>query len=82
MRKIALGGLALLCAYLLIGVAFGIGWKVEAQYCRERREARGEFVDPEVGGVLGIAFSAFYWPVYTWANLYHTGEVFATPCDR
>lgn len=82
MRKVVLIGLTLISAYLLVGVAFGIVWKAEAQHCREVRAARGEFVEPEVFGVFGIAFSAVYWPVYAWANVYHTGEIFATPCDR
>ncbi len=45
--------------------------------------ARGEFVEPEVfAGPLGLLFTLTNWPVYAWANYYHDGTIFATPCTH
>jgi hypothetical protein len=45
--------------------------------------ARGEFVEPEVfAGPLGLLFTLTNWPVYAWANCYHDGTIFATPCTH
>lgn len=70
-------------AYLALGVGFHYAWKSAQDACREARAAQGEFVEPEVfGGLLGLAFDMAYWPVYAWANWYHDGTLFATPCTH
>ena len=79
-RKI---GAALVLAgliYLALGLAFHIKWKAELRACREARRAQGAFVEPEVFPVLGVFFDMTAWPVYAWANIYHHGTPFATPC--
>lgn len=69
--------------YLGLGLGFHILWKGALADCRQAREARGEFVEPEVfGGLLGLAFNATFWPVYAAANIYHDGTPFATPCTH
>jgi len=69
--------------YVVIGVGFHLLWKAAVEECRQMRVARGEFVEPEVfGGVLGLVFTVTNWPIYAWANWYHTGTIFATPCAR
>ena len=69
--------------YLGIGFAFHLKWKSALTACRETRRAQGEFVEPEVfGGVLGLVLDVTNWPVYTWANMYHDGTPFATPCTH
>lgn len=68
--------------YVSIGLAFHVGGKSVSAACRAAREARGEVVDPEVfGGAMGLVFDVSWWPVYLWANLYHFGRLFPTPCD-
>lgn len=82
-RKILLGFLALMVIYLAIGFAFHFKWQSDLSACREARIAQGEFVEPEVfGGIVGLAFDVTYWPIYAWANLYHDGTPFATPCTK
>jgi len=69
--------------YLGAGLAFHLKWQSAQEACREMRRARGEFVEPEVlGGVLGLLFDVTNWPIYAWANMYHFGTPFATPCDH
>ncbi len=67
--------------YLSIGLAFHLkGQRVWAS-CQAMRAARGEFVEPQVfGGALGLVFDVAFWPVYAWANIYHAGTPFVTPC--
>ena len=82
-RKATLALLVLALAYLSLGLGFHVRWKGAQEACREARQARGEFVEPEVfGGALGLAFDVTWWPVYAWANVYHFGTPFATPCDH
>jgi hypothetical protein len=82
-RKILIILLALIILYVALGLAFHIKWHSALDACREARRARGEFVEPEVfGGVLGLLFDVTYWPVYAWANIYHDGTPFATPCTH
>ena len=69
--------------YLGAGLAFHLKWQSAQDACRETRRARGEFVEPEVlGGALGLLFDVTNWPIYAWANMYHFGTPFATPCDH
>lgn len=83
LRKVGLALLLLILAYLGLGLAFHVAWERAQEACREARLARGEFVEPEVfGGALGLAFDMTWWPVYAWANVYHFGTPFATPCGR
>lgn len=80
-RLIAVGFIALVAFYLSAGVVFHFVWKHELEACRAVRQARGEFVEPEMfGGVIGFVFDVTYWPTYMWANLYHSGTPFSTPC--
>lgn len=86
-RRIFLGGLrvslVLVCLYLLLGLGFHTGWKRAQEACRAQMAARGEFVEPEVfWGPLALAFNLTNWPIYAWANYYHDGAVFATPCTH
>jgi len=86
-KKMAWGVIVVLLViailYTSIGLAFHIKWHSALEACREARRARGEFVEPEVfGGVLGLLFDVTYWPVYAWANIYHDGTPFATPCTH
>ncbi len=82
-RRATIALLILVCVYIALGLAFHVAWKRAQDACREARLARGEFVEPEVfGGVLGLAFDVTWWPVYAWANIYHFGTPFATPCGR
>lgn len=75
--------LAFVLLYIALGTAFHCAWKGAQVACRQARAARGEFVEPEVfGGIVGWAFVVAYWPVYIWANMYHTGTPLATPCTR
>ena len=88
MRRRAVSGLlwillALMGLYLLLGLGFYVGWKNARQACRAEMAARGEFVEPEVfAGPLGLLFTLTNWPVYAWANHYHDGTIFATPCTH
>jgi hypothetical protein len=73
----------LVVLYLGIGLAFHIKWRSALAACRETRAAQGEFVEPEVlGGIMGLVFDITNWPVYSWANIYHDGTPFATPCTH
>lgn len=82
-RWILPGLLALVCLYLLVGLGFHIGWKRAREACRAQMAARGEFVEPEVfSEPLALAFTLTWWPVYAWANDYHDGTIFATPCTH
>ncbi|MCS6908538.1 MAG: hypothetical protein RML93_11750 [Anaerolineales bacterium] len=66
--------------YGAIGFSFHLKWKSDWRACQALKASRGEFVETEVyGGILGLAFSMTYWPVYTWANIYHFGTPFP-PC--
>jgi hypothetical protein len=68
--------------YSAAGLAFHVVWKVRREVCDELRRAQGAFVEPEVFPVLGVAFTTIWWPVYAWANVYHSNELFPTPCSR
>ena len=82
-RKIFIILSVLVVFYLGIGLAFHFKWKSALDACRETRRAQGEFVEPEVfGGILGLVFDVTNWPVYSWANMYHDGTPFATPCTH
>jgi hypothetical protein len=51
--------------------------------CRDARMARGEFVEPRVFcAPLALTFDVTFWPVYAWANIYHDGTPFASPCTH
>lgn len=81
-RRLALASLLVVTLYVSIGLAFHVGGKSVSAACRAVREARGDFVEPEVfGGVVGLALGVPFWPLHVWANLYHFGRVFPTPCD-
>lgn len=82
-RKILIILSFLVVIYLVIGLAFHFGWKSALAACRETRTAQGEIVEPEVfGGILGLVIDVTNWPVYSWANIYHDGTLFATPCTH
>lgn len=82
-RRLLIALALLVAVYLAAGLAFHVKWSREQTACRELRMARGEFVEPEVfGGVIGLIFNATNWPLYAWANTYHFGDPFATPCTR
>lgn len=82
-RKISIIFSILVVLYLGISLAFHFKWESELAACRETRRAQGEFVEPEVfGGILGLVFDVTNWPVYSWANIYHDGTPFATPCTH
>jgi hypothetical protein len=74
---------AVVLVYAGLGLGFHFMWKSELEACRQERTARGEFVEPEVfWAPLALAFDVTYWPVYAWANIYHDGTPFATPCTH
>lgn len=82
-RKIVVAFSIFAVIYLAIGLTFHVKWKNDLDACREARRAQGEFVEPEIfGGVLGLVFDVTNWPVYAWANIYHDGTPFATPCTH
>ena len=82
-QKISIILSILVVLYLGIGLAFHFKWKSALAACREARRAQGEFVEPEVfGDILGLVFDVTNWPVYSWANIYHDGTLFATPCTH
>ncbi len=82
-RKVASLFLILALVYLGLGLGFHFKWRSALAACREARMAQGEFVEPEVfGGALGLAFDVTFWPVYSWANIYHWGTPFASPCTH
>jgi len=82
-RKILLALLLLVFLYLGIGFLFHFKWQSDLAACREMRRAQGEFVEPEVfGGFMGLIFDVTNWPIYAWANIYHDGTPFATPCTH
>lgn len=69
--------------YLALGLGFHFAWKSAQEACRQAREAAGEFVEPEVfWWPIGLAFDITFWPAYAWANMYHDGTPFATPCTH
>ena len=75
--------LVLVILYAAVGLVFHIKWQSAQETCRAIRRAQGEFVEPEVfGGALGLLFDVTYWPIYAWANMYHDGTPFATPCTK
>lgn len=75
--------LVLIVVYLGLGLGFHFKWESELAACRETRLARGEFVEPRVfSAPLALAFDVTFWPVYAWANIYHDGTPFATPCTH
>jgi len=75
--------LVLILIYLGLGLGFHFKWKSELAACREMRIARGEFVETEVfWAPLALTFDVTFWPVYAWANIYHDGTLFATPCTH
>lgn len=83
MRKFAFAMSILVLVYLGIGLGFHFKWSSELAICKEARRAQGEFVEPEVFGTgMGLAFDVVFWPVYSAANIYHDGTVFATPCTH
>lgn len=72
-----------LACYLGIGLVFHLGWENAQVQCRESRLAQGEWVEPAVfWWPIRLLFTLVNWPVYTWANLYHDGVLFATPCTH
>ena len=80
-RTILIILLILLIIYVAPDLAFHIKWHSALEACREARRAQGEFVEPEVFGcILGLLFDVTYWSLYAWANIYHDGTPFATPC--
>lgn len=82
-RKISTILSILVFLYLGIGLAFHFKWESALEACQEIRRAQGEFVEPEVlGSVLGLVFDVTNWPIYSWANIYHDGTPFATPCTH
>ena len=75
--------LVLVLVYLALGLGFHFMWESELAACRQERMARGEFVEPPVfWAPLRLAFDVTYWPVYAWANIYHDGTPFASPCTH
>lgn len=84
LRRIGLIALILLLIYAAFGVGFHIKWKAAQTACREAMLARGEFVEPHevFDGLIGLAFTVTYWPVYATANIYLDGTPFATPCTH
>ena len=75
--------MVLVLVYVGLGAGFHVKWHSALADCREAQAAGGTFVEPEVfGGVLGLAFDVVFWPVYGWANIYHDGTPFATPCSH
>lgn len=83
LRKIVYILMVFVLAYLGLGLGFHIMWNNALDACREARMAKGEFVEPEIfGNALGAIFDITSWPVYSWANIYHFGNPFSTPCSR
>ncbi len=82
LRTAILALIVFVLVYSATGVAFHVAWKAEQHACDALRRAQGEFVEPEVFPVLGVAFTMVWWPVYAWANVYHDNVLFATPCTR
>jgi hypothetical protein len=75
--------LVIVLIYVGLGLGFHFMWQSELAACREARKARGEFAGPPVfWAPLALAFDVTYWPVYAWANIYHDGTPFATPCTH
>jgi hypothetical protein len=82
-KRVAVVLVVLISLYLLLGLGFYIGWKQAQEACRAEMMARGEFVEPEVfSEPLALAFTLTWWPVFAWANYYHDGTIFATPCTH
>ena len=75
--------LILALVYLGLGLGFPFMWRSTLTACSEERTAQGEFVELAVfDNVIGLVFDITYWPVYSWANIYHDGTPFATPCTH
>ncbi len=75
--------LVFILIYSSLGLGFHIKWQSALASCREARAARGEFIEPEVfWWGIRLAFDVAFWPVYVWANVYHDGTPFATPCTH
>ncbi|GAB4403943.1 MAG: hypothetical protein Kow00123_15450 [Anaerolineales bacterium] len=72
----------LLLLYAALGVAFHVAWKGAQAACREAQAARGEFVEPEVFGGLGLMFDVTFWPVYAYWNTYHFGSPLGRQCGE
>ncbi len=71
----------LVLIYASIGLSLHFKWKTDWKACQELKLSKGEFVEPEVfGGMIGLAFDVSYWPIYSWANIYHFGTPFP-PCS-
>jgi len=69
--------------YVALGLGFHIKWKHDLDVCRALRQARGEFVEPEVfAWPLSLALDVANWPVYAYWNVYHDSTPFATPCTH
>ncbi len=82
-RKLACLLLIFVLIYLGIGLGFHFKWSSAAEACRETRRVQGAFVEPEVfGGIVGLAFTVVFWPIYSAANVFHDGTPFATPCSH
>jgi len=87
MVRIVRGALLILALagalYLALGLGFHFVWQGKLAACRAERIARGEFAEPQVfWAPLALAFDVTFWPVYAWANTYHDGTPFATPCTH
>ncbi len=82
-QKLLLILLFSLCSYLVVGLGFHLKWKSELAACWQARASSGELPDSEVfSWPLALVFDVTWWPVYAWANTYHFGDPFATPCTR
>lgn len=69
--------------YLLAGIFFHAGWERAQSRCREQKHRMGEFVEPPVFSFpISLIFDITMWPIYSMANLYHSGKIFATACDQ
>ncbi|MCX8025176.1 MAG: hypothetical protein N3A60_08240 [Thermanaerothrix sp.] len=67
--------------YIGMGLVFHLGWETAQAQCRQIQASRGASVEPPVfAWPLRLVFNLTYWPVYAWANSYHDGVLFATPC--
>ena len=83
LRKLFIILSILIVLYVGMGLVFHFKWKSALATCRETRRTQGEFVEPEVfGGTFGLIFDVTNWPVYAWANIYHDGTLFMTPCSH
>lgn len=75
--------LVVLVIYIGLGLVFHLGWEAAQAECRHVQASRGVFVEPPAfTWPLRLVFDLTYWPIYAWANLYHDGVLFATPCTH